>query len=117
MVDSILIDHVRFFSSRLYQMALTLFKLAGAVSTAGLVADVGYLQWGPAAEVGSTAVRDLFDHVAEPWSEVLRISALVLAGVGAAATLLEVLCPRTLTRLVGVRRPAGSLVAATTSAI
>ena len=104
-------------------MALALFKLAGALSTGGLVVDVGYIQFvETTCEVGSgelgDTVRDLFDLVpVQPWPSVVRIVALAFAALGATATVLEVVCPRALNRVVTVRRPAGSLVATTTSAI
>lgn len=100
-------------------MALAVFKLAGVLATAGLVADVSYIQFvETSCEAGSGVgdnVVDLFDLVPGSWSDVVRITALALSALGATATLLEVLCPQTLTRIT--TRPAGVLVATTTSTI
>ena len=100
-------------------MALAVFKLAGAVATAGLVADVSYIQFvETSCKAGSGVgdnVVDLFDFVPGPWDNVLRITALALSALGVTATLLEVFCPQTLTRIT--TRPAGVLVATTTSTI
>lgn len=103
-------------------MALVLFKLTGAVSTLALVADVGFVQFvaSGACDAGSgDAVRDvdLFDLVPAPWDGVIRTTALAFAGLNAIAAVLELACPRTFTRWVSVGRPAGTLVASSTSAI
>ena len=87
-------------------MALPLLKLAGALATGGLVVDVAYTPSG---------TDDLFDLLPGQWADVVRITAMALAALGVVVTTLEVLCPRTATRLT--TRPAGSLVAASTSAI
>lgn len=101
-------------------MGLVLSKLVGALATGGLVADVSYIQFNPlnATCADDGCVQDLFDLVpGDAGKSVVRIAAFVLAGLGATITLFEALCPQTLSRLVTVRRPAGSLVATTTSAI
>ena len=102
--------------------ALTVFRLAGATSAAALVADVGYVQFVEATCEGASGVegdlvRDLFDrYLPSPWDDVARIVALALAALSAITTVIDALCPQTLTRVV-YGRPAGTLVASTTSAL
>lgn len=83
----------------------TVFKLSGALATSALIADATYNQLQPDS--------DLFSLLPEPWDAMLRISAIALATIGTAATVFEVCYPKM--RLA--RRRAGTLIAATTSAI
>ena len=102
--------------------ALTGFRIAGAVSAAALVVDVGYVQFVEATCDGASGVegdvvRDLFDqYIPSPWDNLVRVVALSLAALGAVATVVDAMCPETLTRVV-YGRPAGTLVASTTSAL
>lgn len=83
----------------------TVFKLSGALATAALVADATYDQVQPDS--------DLFSLLPEPWDSLLRISAIALATIGTLSTVFEVAYPKM--RLA--HRRAGTLIAATTSAI
>lgn len=97
-------------------MGLVVSKLISAAATGGLVADVTYIQFNPLNQTSCDGAQDLFDLVpGTAGPSVVRIASFVLAGLGAAITVFDALCPQTLGRLV--RRPAGSLVATTTSAI
>jgi hypothetical protein len=102
--------------------ALNVFRIAGAASAVALVADVGYIQFVDATCEGASGVegdmvRDLFDqYIPSPWDDLVRVVALSLAALGAVATVVDAMCPETLTRVV-YGRPAGTLVASTTSAL
>ena len=94
-------------------------KLVGASFTALLIANVSYVQFAeaPSCDSGSGELggqpRDLFDLV-PTYSDVVRVVTLALATFGVCVTALDALYPRKLRRTM---RPAGNLVATTTSAI
>lgn len=113
-------------------IALAFFKLTGALATAALVADLSYVQFVPCTHENvlhnHTTIndseslcdnRDLFQTlIPETWDDVVRMATLVICTLTFAAAILEVLCPSTFSRIPWIgRRPAGSLVASTTSAI
>lgn len=118
--------------------ALVLFKLAGALATATLVADLSYVQFldlsceagsgedrgestdgiGGTSFIVSCTNRDLFEaYIPGTWADVVRIAVLVIGTLAALGGVLEVFCPQTVTRITQLGRRAGSLVATTTSAI
>ena len=102
-----------------YAMALVRsLKFVGILATGSLVADVAYVQFSEETGLEAGTIKDLFDLIpGDIWPSVVRIAALSFTTLGATATTLELFFPRALRRVVAARRPAGSLVATTTSAI
>ena len=103
---------------------LALFRTAGALAISALVVDVGYVQFvepslnETASGDPSGLSRDLFEaYVPDPWDDVVRISVLTLSAVGAVGMLVEALCPLRRREEIIRSRPAGTLVASSTSGI